>query len=580
MTTSQSPLAIDPVVQQRIQQWLQGNYDDATKSMIQKQLKENPQALIDSFYTNLSFGTGGMRGVMGVGTNRFNVYTVRAATQGIANYINKQPSPPQGRRMVIGYDSRHHSKTFAEEAAKVLAANGITVYLFKKLRPTPLISFACRELQCTSAIMITASHNPPEYNGYKVYWNDGAQVLPPHDKGIIAEVNAITDLTDVKVAPIDSPYIHWLGDEMDSRFIAEGAALQHYAQINQQHGTELSLVYTPLHGTGITMVPQALARWGFHSITIVKEQQEPDGNFPTTPSPNPEERAALNLGIITLMRINGDLLIATDPDADRMGIAVNHHHEAILLNGHQIACLCVNHICKALKEQKRMPIHAAFIKSVVTTDLFRAIVEGYGQTCIDVLTGFKYVAEKIRQWEQDPNGPQFIFGGEESYGYQLGTFVRDKDAVTVSALIAEAALQAKLQGKTLIDELNEIYRRHGIYREVLLSIKYEETKAGKDQMQEAMKRLRANPPQALEGTAVTAVDDYLIAGGDGQFPKTDMLIFRLADGSKVVVRPSGTEPKVKLYGSAIESEFTSVEEGVKRCDARINSYLVALRKLL
>lgn len=581
---------LDPETQKHVDQWLHGHYDEKTKSEIRRLLKENPKEIIDAFYTTLSFGTGGLRGIMGVGSNRMNVYTVRAATQGLANYINKQLKSLEGHSVLIGYDSRNNSRTFAEEAAKVLAGNGIKVLLFKELRPVPLVSFGVRLKKCSAGIMITASHNPPQYNGYKVYWNDGAQVLPPHDKNIIEEVNKITDVDMVKeVDQLDNPLIVEVDKEIDEAYLDAISRLQLYREENQSQGESLNVVYTSLHGTGITIVPQALAKWGFPTLHLVDKQVIPDGNFPTAASPNPEERKALDLGIEKMKKVNGDLLIATDPDADRVGVAVNHRGSVELINGNQMAVLLLNHVCEALSSKNKMPGNAAFIKTIVTTELFQAICDYYQKPCFNVLTGFKYIAEKIRQWEHDPHGYQFIFGGEESYGYLLGTQTRDKDAVVISALICEMALHAKLQGKTIVDLLHEIYKKHGLYYETLKSIQFEESKEGKDQMAKGMKHLQSSIPKALAGVPVVALEDCQRSVKTNLktrktepigLPKSDVLMFWLEDGSKLIIRPSGTEPKIKIYCGIVKKGYTSFKDAWAECEAKAGHFVEELKNHL
>lgn len=580
-------ISLDETTKQNVERWLTENYDEDTKNQIRELLKNNPQEVIDSFYTNLSFGTGGLRGIMGVGSNRMNPYTVRAATQGLANYLNKQLKKEIS--VLIGYDSRINSRLFAEETAKVLAANGIHAYLFEDLRPVPLISFGCRLKKCDAAVMITASHNPPQYNGYKVYWNDGGQVLPPHDQGMITEVNQITDTTQVKTTLLTHPLITTVGSEIDEAYIKAISTLQLYPEKNQEFGKTLTITYSSLHGTGITMVPKLLASWGFTQLHLVEKQKIPDGHFPTTPYPNPEEHAALKLGVEVMLETNSDLLLATDPDADRVGVVVNHHRNAIFLNGNQVACLCLEHICQGMKEQNKLPKKPAFVKTIVTTELFKAIAEGFGIPCFDVLTGFKYIAEKIHQWEQSPDGYQFIFGGEESYGYLLGTNSRDKDAVVSCALICEVALQAKLEKKTLVDKLNELYKKYGVYREKLFSLDLEESKAGKEQTKRIMQELRSSPPKTLLGTTILSIDDYqtsistTLSNGKTTpltLPKSNVLVFHLADDTKLVIRPSGTEPKIKLYCLTQNHHFYTLDEGIEHCDVLADEYLKTLKNQL
>ncbi len=584
-------IVFDPVTQKNVDLWLEGQYDEETKATIKQLLLEDPKQIIDAFFTNLTFGTGGLRGIMGVGTNRMNFYTVRAATQGLANYILKHPQKTDKEDAVfIGYDSRHHSREFAEETAKVLAGNGIKVYLFKDIRPTPLVSFACRYKKCTAAVMITASHNPPEYNGYKVYWSDGAQLVPPHDLGVIAEAAKIVDPTQVKtVDSISHSLIEEIGTEIDEAYLEAIRTLQNYPQINQKEGHQLKVVYTSLHGTGITIVPNALKEWGFTQLAFVEPQIIADGSFPTVRVPNPEEHAALKLGIDIMQKTQSDLLIANDPDADRMGIAVAYKGEAVLLNGNQICALLLEHILEALTKQNRLPAKAAFIKTIGTTELFQAICNAYQRPCFNVLTGFKYIAEKIHEWEVLPDGYQFIFGGEESYGYLIGTYARDKDAVVCSALICELALQAKLDGKTLVDKLYDLYRKYGIYQEKLLSINFGETKEGKEQMTLGMQKLRASHLATIVDSPVIAIEDYetsvkfYLKTGQTEpitLPKSDVLLYWLEDGTKVMVRPSGTEPKVKIYCGLVEKSFNGISEGIETAQKRCDEVLLFMKKLL
>lgn len=579
---------IDETTQKNIDSWLNGSYDAQTKEEIRSLQRDNPQELVDAFYKRLSFGTGGLRGIMGVGTNRINTYNIRAATQGLANYIATQTPKAERHAVVIGYDCRHHSREFAKQAAQVLAANDIEVFLYSSLRPVASVSFGVLHKKATAGIMITASHNPPKYNGYKVYWDYGGQVLPPHDQGIIEQVNQITSIEMVKTAPLSHPLIHEIDEELDHAYLKALHEWQLHPGDNHTHGKELHVVYTSLHGAGITMVPAALRDWGFTHLTIVKEQETPDGNFPTVCSPNPEEHAALEIGIETMKRVNGDLLLGTDPDTDRLGVVVMHEGKPFFFNGNELACLLLEHICRGLK----MPPKAMFVKTIVTTELFRKIAEHHGGMCLDVLTGFKYIGEKIAQWEADHSNHHYIFGGEESYGYLLGTHVRDKDAIISSACVCEAALQLKREGKTLVDLLYEIYTQYGIFREGLLSLTFE-GKEGADQMQQMMQQLRDKPPTLLAEKPVTIMEDYLthtklhMESGAKEtlvLPKSDVLRFWLSDGTKIVIRPSGTEPKIKLY-CAVEERHHHVdrhdlEKALARADQRLGTLLQTLKKSL
>lgn len=590
MTDVKEIKQFDPITNRNVSTWLNGAYDTQTKQTIEGLLKNNPQEIIDSFYTNLSFGTGGMRGIMGVGTNRMNNYTIKACTQGLSNYINKQAKKNDYNSVVIGYDSRHHSREFAEECAKVLAANNIRAYIYPDIRPTPMVSFGCRYKKSISAIMVTASHNPPQYNGYKVYWDDGAQVLPPHDQGIIDEVNKITDLSMIKsVDTMKHPLIQWLDDSLDRAYLENIEPLQLYPEDNKRLGSSLKVVYTSLHGTGITMVPAAMKRWGFSNMELVKNQVIPNGDFPTCKSPNPEEKEALKLGIETLLQVNGDVLIATDPDCDRVGAAINHKGAVQLIDGNQMACLLLHHILEALSNQKRLPSQAAFVKTIVTSELFSEICQAFKKPCFNVLTGFKYIAEKIREWESTPNSYQYIFGGEESYGYLYGTLVRDKDAIICSVLICEMALQAKIKGKTLIDVLHDIWKKYGTYVEKLISVKFEETKTGKEQMAKGMESLQKNPPKSILNIDVLTIEDYekstsldLKTGKKEKIllPKSEVLLFRLADGSKLVIRPSGTEPKIKIYCGVVIKNSSNIAQATQDGELHAKKLLEALQKEL
>ncbi len=579
---------LDPITQKNVRNWLEGGYDQNSKLEILRLLKENPKELTDAFYTSLSFGTGGLRGMMGVGSNRINTYTVGFCIQGLCSYLKKVFQ--DSISVLIGYDSRHHSREFAEKAAQIFAGNGIKALLFKTLRPTPLVSFGCRFKHCNAAVMFTASHNPPQYNGCKIYWNDGAQVLSPHDKGIMEETLAIIDVSSTKsVSSLVHPLIEEIDTEIDEAYYEMSSHLQHYREDNQRDGQLLKIVYTSLHGTGITVIPKTLQRWGFTNLHFVDQQIIPDGDFTTVIPPNPEEIAALSLGVAKLKEIKGDLLIATDPDADRVGIAVMHEGNIEYINGNQLAILLLEHVCEALTVHYKMPANGAFIKTIVTTELFSAIAQYYQKPYFNVLPGFKYIAEKIRSWEADPGGRQFIFGGEESYGYLLGSFVRDKDAVTISALICEMVLQAKLKGKTLIDHLNEIYRRYGLYNDLVVSLPFTETKEGKEQIARSIELLQRRPPNKILHCDVLILEDYRrsvrvnLKTRQSEallFPKSDVLVFWLSDESRLVIRPSGTEPKIKIYCSVVQKKFASVKEGLEKLKLYAQELVEALHQFL
>lgn len=567
-----------PASQERIQSWLSGPYDASVKSEILRLEKENPLDLADAFYRDLSFGTGGMRGIMGIGTNRMNIYTVRAATQGLSQYLLKTTKPPCS--VFIGYDVRLNSRLFAEETARTLAGNGITVHLTEKICPTPLASFGCRYLGCSAAVMITASHNPPQYNGYKVFWSDGAQVVFPHDEGIIAEVRKVIKPDQVRLAPLDSPLIHSVKDDIDEAYLH---TLDH--PVFESTFPSLKIVYTNLHGTGLRLVPHALKRLGFRSIQLVKEQESLDGHFPSAPVPNPEEEAALHIGSKQLIEQKADLLLATDPDADRLGVVIRDQNRPVRLNGHQIACLSLFHIAATLHEKNKIPPSAAFIKTIVTTEMTRKIAEDFGIACFDVLTGFKYIGAKIREWETD-NKPKFVFGAEESHGYLLNANVRDKDAISAACLISEAAGLAKEQNRTLIDVLFDLYRKYGVHRQSLTTLAFSDSQEGMEKIERLMKNLRQNPPSSIQNRKVVRLDDYLqkisittkISPID--LPLSDVLSFWLDDQSRLIIRPSGTEPKVKIYSEVCDLPTKSVEKSILDCDARLKEIVDDFKQLI
>lgn len=552
---------------QRIQLWLDGPYDEKTKQTIKRLQNEDPNGLSDAFFKDLAFGTGGLRAKMGVGTNRLNNYTIRIATQALANYLNKLPFSK--RKVFIGYDVRRHSQEFALEAARVLAGNLIEVLLTDEICPTPLVSFGCRHFKCQAAIMITASHNPPEYNGYKVYWKDGGQIVAPHDQGIIEEFKKIKTISKVLLAPIDSPLIQRIGKSLDEAYLSQ-LKLLHLCQ----DLPPLRIIYTPLHGTGIRILPQALNHWGF-SCSLVEAQKHPDGEFPSVKSPNPEETEALKLGAQMLADQQADLLLATDPDADRVGAAVLHQGNPVYLTANQIACLCLHHLCT----QKTLPPYSACIKTIVTTELFKKIAESHNVSCFDVLTGFKYIAAEIEKWETTKAPHQYLFGGEESYGYLFGTFVRDKDAISSSCLIAEAAAKAKQSQMTLLDKLHELYTLYGVHRESLTNISLSDNQEGLDTVQRLIESLRTSPPSHINGYTLIQIDDYLLGQSRNlrtntleliSLPQSNVLRFWLEDQSKLVIRPSGTEPKMKIYAEVFESS-SDIQKTIQSCDARLQA---------
>jgi len=545
-------------IEERIQRWLNGPFDQNTKDEINRLLIEDPKALSDAFFKDLAFGTGGMRGIMGIGTNRLNVYTIRMATQGLANYLNQQPG--EEKSVFIGYDVRNHSREFAEETAKVLAGNQIRALLSKEICPTPLVSFACRHFKCSAAIMITASHNPPQYNGYKVYWNDGCQLVPPHDEGVMKEVEKIKSPDQVRL----NPKYEEIGSVIDDAYLDELKKIQMLPNLSK---IPLKIVYSNLHGTGIRLMQKALNAWGYPSPSYVEKQKALDGNFTNAPSPNPEEEKALQLGTEQLAQEKADLFIATDPDADRIGLVVPNAR----FTGNQIACLCLYHICSTLAEKNQFPSNAALIKTIVTTELFKTIAESFGGKCVDVLTGFKYIGEQIGIWESAFDAYQYLFGAEESYGYLGHTFARDKDAFSTACLIAEMAAKAKSENITLVDRLNQIYSKFGIHRESLLNIAFTDSQAGMDQMKSLMNRLRKDPPSHIANQKVTLIEDYI--DGKDTLPPSDVLRFWLEDKSKLVIRPSGTEPKVKVYAEVMQMGKSDLKESIEECDERLKKLL-------
>ena len=540
--------------------------------------KEDPAALSDAFYKTLEFGTGGLRGILGVGTNRMNKYTVGFATQGLANYLIKVFK--KDIKVAISFDSRHCSPEFSQIAANILAANGIQVFLFDSLRPTPELSFAVRHLQCNAGIMITASHNPKEYNGYKVYWNDGGQLVPPHDKNVINEVNKIKEVDQVKWEG-NPELIRMIGKDVDNVYLTLVRRLSLNPEVVAE-AKNLCIVYTPLHGTGISVVPQALSDFGFKNVHIVEEQAVTDGSFPTVKSPNPEEHAALELAIAKAKKVKADIVLATDPDADRVGIAIRRPDgEYQLFNGNQTATLLFHYV---LSQTNINPLDNRFfvVKTIVTTDLIDQIATDYNVECFNVLTGFKYIAEKIREFE---GKKQFLVGGEESYGYLVGDFVRDKDAVSACCLIAEMAGYYKtVYHRSLIEQLETLYRQYQYFKEDMVSLT-EPGEAGMQAIKERMTRLRENAPDTLGGQPVLRVHDYqtqrtynvLKKTNDRiELPVSNVMQFITADGSKVTVRPSGTEPKIKFYFSVCES--VRPEQNLQEVDNILKERIAGLKK--
>lgn len=578
-------MSIPADIQKRAESWLNSPFDSNTQNQV-RLLMQKPQELIDAFFCDLSFGTAGMRGLMGVGTNRLNIYTIQRATQGLANYLNQQK---KAGKVVIGFDSRHNSKEFAEEAAKVLAANQIQVFLINELRPTPYISFACRFMQADAAIMITASHNPAQYNGYKVYWSDGGQVVSPHDIGIMKEVEKISQPSQIHISSLDNPVIQQISDSLDQPYLQAIAPLQIFPKEDHQMGKSIKITYTSLHGTGSTIIPQALTQWGFNQIYLVKEQCLPDGSFPTVAFPNPEYKETFTLGLKYMLDTQSDLLIVTDPDADRIGIAVLHHNKPILFNGNQIAVICADYLCEVLSLEHKLPDKAAIITTIVSTELLKNIAKRYGISCIEVLTGFKYIGELIHKWEESQKGYHFLFGAEESYGYLLGTHARDKDAIVMSCLLAEIALYAKKQNQTLQDRLEKIYQTYGLFQEEQFSIDFAPGKEGMEKIQKIMQHLRQSPLSSIAEIKVLYIEDYqkrtrfvldLKQKEELDLPSSNVLVFRLKDQSRLIIRPSGTEPKIKIYISARINSYASLEQGIQQCQTHLNTLLVSFKQFI
>ena len=540
------------MIELNVQRWLSGNYDANTKQIILGLQANNKEELQESFYRNLEFGTGGLRGIMGVGTNRINKYTIGMATQGFSNYLLKT-YPNESIAVAIGHDSRNNSRFFAETTAQVFAANGIKVFLFEALRPTPELSFAIRQLKCKAGVVCTASHNPKEYNGYKAYWDDGGQLVPPHDKNVISEVEAIQSVDEVKWSGGEHN-IQLMGEAMDQDYIKMLTSLSVYPEIITQQ-KDLKIVYTPIHGTGITLVPKVLASFGFTNVTIVEEQATPDGNFPTVKYPNPEESETMSIGLAKAKAIDADILLGTDPDADRVGVGVkNHKGEWVLMNGNQTAVLAFAYMMEARRAKGIAAPNDMVVTTIVTTEMINQVAKINEVNCYNVLTGFKWIAELVKEKEGKEN---YIIGGEESFGLMIGDQIRDKDAVSAVALLCEMAAYEKSKGKTLFDKMIELYIQYGFYYENLISI----TKKGMNGQQEIkdmMEGYRQSPPVTIDGEAVVTLLDYELQLGKNlqtgatwklNLPKSNVLQFITAKGSKISARPSGTEPKIKFYFS-------------------------------
>lgn len=566
---------MDQKILERAQSWLTEQYDEETRKKVQELIDNDPNELTESFYRNLEFGTGGLRGIMGVGTNRMNVYTVAMATQGFANYIKKMNPGEKELRVAVAYDCRNNSPAFANITADVMSANGIHVFLFDCLRPTPELSFAVREMHCHAGVMVTASHNPKEYNGYKAYWNDGGQLVSPHDKNVIAEVEKIADPSMVNFNRRPE-LITILDEKFDDIYLDKVFGLSLSLDLIKKH-KDLKIVYTPIHGTGRRLVPEILKRKGFENVYCVEEQMVVDGDFPTVKSPNPEEPAAMALAVKKAQEINADLVLATDPDADRVGVAVkNEKGEFILLNGNQAASVFLYYLLTRWHELGKLTGKEFVVKTIVTTELLFEIAKKYNVDRYDVLTGFKYIADKILELE---GKKQFIGGGEESYGYLAGDFVRDKDAVIATSLLAEAMAWAAEQGKTFYELLCDIYREFGLYKEKLVSLTKKGI-SGTEEIKAMMARFRETPPTEIAGEKVVEVRDYKILEAKDllngkvtaiNLPKSDVLQFFTENGSKISIRPSGTEPKIKFYFSMKGKIEGSIEESMKALDKKLET---------
>lgn len=566
---------MDNAITEKVEKWLTGGYDEATKAAVKELQEGDEKTLQEAFYKNLEFGTGGLRGIMGVGSNRVNKYTIGMATQGFANYLNQSFAAPIS--VAIAYDCRNNSKALANITANVFAANNIKVYLFEDLRPTPELSFAIRHLGCQGGVVLTASHNPKEYNGYKAYWDDGAQLVPPHDKNVITEVEKITDVKDVKWSGGEKN-IEIIGEQIDQAYLDMIKGLSIYPEIIKEQG-DLKIVYTPIHGTGIKLVPLALEAFGFTNVTVVNEQSTPNGNFPTVEYPNPEERETMSIGLAKAKELDADILLGTDPDADRVGVGVkNNKGEWILLNGNQTAMMAFTYMIEARKNKGVANENDMVVKTIVTTSMIDKVAEANDIKCYNVLTGFKWISSLIKEKEGKEN---YVVGGEESFGLMIGNEVRDKDAISAVALICEMAAVEKSKGKTLYDKLMELSVQYGLYLEDLISI----TKKGMDgaqQIADMMEESRNNPPKEIAGVKVKQLLDYEKQDGKNlidntsfkiELPKSNVLQYILEDDTVISARPSGTEPKIKYYFSVNKSiaDISEFDNGLKELEEKITA---------
>ncbi len=564
------------------QNWMESSVVDEETKQELAQIKSDEKEIEERFYTDLAFGTGGLRGIIGAGTNRINIYTIRKVTQGMAQYISSQGEAASRRGVVVAYDSRYKSNVFAMEAAKVLAANGIKTYVFDELRPVPALSFAVRELGCIAGIVITASHNPAKYNGYKAYWEDGGQLPPESADAVLAAINKIDIFKDVRVIAEDKAkdqgLIEIIGKEMDEKFLANVKAQSIRPEVVAEVADNFKIIYTPFHGAGNKPVRNILEMIGLKNVIVVKEQEKPDPAFSTVKSPNPEDKEGFELAIALAKKENVDLIIGTDPDCDRVGIMVrNNQEEYITMTGNQVGVLLTDYILSQQKEKGMLPDNGVIIKTIVTSEMTRAVTKHYNVEIMDVLTGFKFIGEKIKEFEENGNQKQFVFGFEESYGYLAGTHARDKDGVVAAMLIAEMAAWYKTKGMSLYEAMQALYEKYGVYLEDLMSITME-GKAGQEKIAAIMQTLRENTPKSIGDVRVTAFRDYkvgkryeMITGSEEtvDLPSSNVLYFELEDKSWFVVRPSGTEPKVKLY-------FSVTADTVEEAQQKMNIFKEAV----
>jgi len=575
-------------IRERAAQYIAAESNPVFKREVEQLLEQGDMdALGDRFYTDLDFGTGGLRGVIGGGFNRMNTLVVQRATQGLAAYV-KRHGETGHPSAVVAFDSRRYSSTFALDAALVFCANGIKTYLFSSLRPTPVLSFAVRHLKASVGIVVTASHNPAQYNGYKVSWSDGGQVVPPHDKGIIAEVRAVREVRSMRREDAEAQGLLVTADRyVDDAYVEMVKAQALRPELLRARGRDLTVVYTPLHGAGAVPMERVLRELGV-AVQFVEEQREPNGDFPTVKSPNPEEASAMQLALELAAKAGADLVLGTDPDSDRLGIAAPDDGVYRLITGNQLGALLADYVLSTRKELGTLPPKPAFVKTIVTTEFQRLIAESYGAAVYDTLTGFKYIAELIRRWESEPGSPAYVLGGEESYGFLVGTSVRDKDAVSAAAMTVEMALYHVSRGSSLIRRLNELYEKHGYFREALIS-KYFEGQAGLETMKALMEKLRANPPTTFAGQNVVVVKDYrdgtttVVSSGerrkDIELPSSNVLQFILSDMTIVTARPSGTEPKIKYYASCRSESGMELAEARRTVDEKVAHITQELSRL-